>query len=113
MQHAHWIAQAREHWKEHRPKMFKELQQQGLLEQRLREAAEATSQEMQKLMAQGFRHHEAWEATRETFLFLPEEDGNSEQAPASQGYLAMRDFNEGMKYLGMSDEEIAAAKLDE
>lgn len=113
MQHAHWMAQAREHWKEHRPKMFKELQASGQLETRLREAAEATSQQMQELMAQGFQHHEAWEATREQFLFPPEEPGASEEAPVSQGYLAMRELNDAMKYLGMTDKEIEAAKLDE
>lgn len=113
MQHAHWIAQAKEHWKEHRPQMFKELQKQGLLDARLLEAAEATSQAMQELMAQGFAHHEAWEATRQQYLFLPEEPGASEEAPVSEGLRLMREMNEGLRYLGMTEQEIAAAKLDE
>ena len=113
MRHANWIAQAREHWQEHRPQMFKELQQQGLLETRLREAAEATSQAMQELVAQGFAAHEAWEAVREQYLFLSEETGASEEAPVSDGLKLMRELNDGMKYLGMTDEEIEAAKLGE
>lgn len=113
MQHASWIEQARQHWREYRPKTFRKLQASGQLETRLREAAEATSLQMQELMAQGFQHHEAWEATREQFLFLPEEPGTSDEAPASQGYLAMRELNDAMKYLGMTDEEIAAARQDE
>lgn len=113
MQHAHWIAQAREHWKEHRPRMFKELQARGLLETRLREAAEATSEQMQSLMAQGFQHHEAWEATREQFLFLAEEPGVSEEAPVSAGLLLQREMNDSLRYLGMTDEQIAAEKAGE
>lgn len=113
MQHAHWMAQARAHWKEHRPKMFKQLQKQGLLETRLREAAEATSEQMQSLMSQGFQHHEAWEITREQFLFLPEEPGNSKEAPVSDGLLFQREMNDSLRYLGMTDEEIEAAKADE
>ena len=93
--------------------MFKDLQKQGLLDARLQEAAEATSQAMQELMAQGFAHHEAWEATREQYLFLPEEPGASEEAPVSEGLRLMREMNESLRYLGMTEQEIAAAKLDE
>ena len=64
-------------------------------------------------MAQGFAHHEAWEATREQFLFLPEEPGASEEVPASEGLRLMREMHEGLRYLGMTEQEIAAAKLDE
>lgn len=88
MQHDHWIAQAHQHWKEHRPKAFRRMKADGTLGQRLTEAAEATEAEMRNLMAQGFQHHEAWEQVRETYLFLPEEPGASPEAPPSRGYKA-------------------------
>lgn len=114
MQHANWISQAREHWKEHRPTLFKELVGKGILNQQLAQAAEATAQEMQTLVGQGFSQLEAWEATRELYLFVPEEQGVSEEAPASAGLMAQRGLNESLRYLGMTDEEIAVAKaLDE
>jgi len=114
MQHANWINQARAHWKDHQPKRFKELVSKGILNQHLVDAAVATSQEMQKLVTQGFSQLEAWEMTRELYLFPAEEPGASEEAPVSQGLMAQREINESLRYLGMTDEEIAMEKaLDE
>ena len=110
MEHANWISQARAHWKEHQPKRFKELVRKGSLNQQLADAATATSQEMQRLVAEGFNQYEAWEMTRELYLFPAEEPGTSEQAPVSEGLRAMREFNESLRYLGMTDEEIAIEK---
>ncbi len=110
MQHANWISQARAHWKEHQPKRFKELVSKGILNQQLADAAEAISQEMQKLVAQGFNQLEAWEMTRELYLFPAEEPAASEEAPVSEGLKAMREMNESLRYLGMTDEEIAIEK---
>jgi hypothetical protein len=110
MKHSNWISQARAHWKEHQPKRFKQLVSKGILNQQLADAAEATSQEMQKLVGQGFNRLEAWEMTRELYLFPAEEPGTSEEAPVSEGLKAMREMNEGLRYLGMTDEEIAIEK---
>lgn len=110
MQHANWISQARAHWKEHQPKRFKELVSKGILNQQLADAAVATSQEMQKLVAQGFNQLEAWEMTRELYLFPAEEPGASEEAPPSAGLKTQRELNESLRYLGMTDEEIAMEK---
>lgn len=110
MQHANWISQARAHWKEHQPKRFKELVAKGILNQQLTDAAEATSQECKKLVAQGFNQLEAWEMTRELYLFPAEEPGASEEAPPSEGLKAQQDLNESLRYLGMTDEEIAMEK---
>jgi hypothetical protein len=59
MKHSNWIRQARAHWKEHQPKRFKELVSKGTLNQQLADAAEATSQEMQRLVGRWFKQHEA------------------------------------------------------
>ncbi len=48
--------------------------------------------------------------TRELYLFPAEEPGTSEEAPVSEGLKAMRELNEGLRYLGMTDEEIAIEK---
>lgn len=104
MQHAHWIAQAKAHWKEHQPTRFKELQRTGLLLQALTDAANQTQQELETLMMQGFKYSEAWEMLREDYLFPPEEAGASEEAPNSQGYQAMRQYHKEMGQLTLPGE---------
>ena len=104
MQHANWIAQAREHWKEFLPEMFDRLTKAGTLEKALTEAAEATANSMRVLMTQGFKAHEAWEMVREEHLFLPEEDGASEEAPPSEGYLAQVELMKGWSSLGLPED---------
>lgn len=78
MQHAGWIAQAREHWREHQPQKYARLKEAGELEEALQEAAELTSEEIQQLVDQGFDRLQAWEMVRENYLFPPEEPGASE-----------------------------------
>lgn len=104
MKHASWTAQARAHWKEHRPKAYRQMMADGTLEKALVEAANATSQEMQVLADQGFRQHEAWEAVRENHLFPPEERDASPRLPASPGYKAMRGFYRDLMKLRMPGE---------
>lgn len=101
MQHQHWINQARQHWQEFQPKRFQELTSSGQLETALRLAAEATSDEMAKLIGQGVPAGEAFEQVRELHLFPPPEPGAVEEAPPSEAYLAalaqqklMREFND-------------------
>jgi Holliday junction resolvasome RuvABC DNA-binding subunit len=101
-QHASWIAQARQHWKEFQPTRFKELAQSGKLETELRAAAEATSNEMQTLVDQGFSRTEAWELVREVHLFPPEETEPDE--PESEGYAVSRDLNQMLANLRMPGE---------
>lgn len=110
MKHSNWVGQTRAHWKENQPKRFNELVSKGVLNQQLTDVAEATSHEMQKLVAQGFNQLEAWEMTRELYLFPAEEPGTSEEAPVSEGLRLQRELNEGLRYLGMTDEEIAIEK---
>ena len=44
-QHAHWIAQAAMHWREHQPRRYKALKAAGTLAATLREAAEAAARD--------------------------------------------------------------------
>lgn len=100
MQHSNWIAQARAHWMEHRPVMFSRLQKAGTLDKALAEAAEATALAIRALMTQGATWDEAWEATREQYLFLPEEPEQTPKMEKSQGYRAQVELARGWATLG-------------
>ncbi len=105
MQHAHWIAQAREHWKEHRPAMTARLEAKGTLDKELQAAAEATAAEMRALVEQGATQYEAWEMVRENHLFLaPEDDEMAEPMEDSGGYEAALDLSRGLGSLTMPGE---------
>ena len=73
--------QAEKHWREHRPKMVRELEAKGQLNQMLFEAEEKTKDEMAtlrtELMQRGSTaqqaHTQAWELVREKYIFLPPE----------------------------------------
>jgi len=73
--------QAEKHWREHRPKMVRELEAKGQLNQMLLEAEEKTKDEMAtlrtELMQRGSTaqqaHTQAWEMVREKYIFLPPE----------------------------------------
>ena len=73
--------QAEKHWREHRPKMVRELEAKGQLNQMLFEAEEKTKDEMTtlrtELMQRGSTaqqaHTQAWEMVREKYIFLPPE----------------------------------------
>lgn len=70
---SNWIRDAREHWKEHLPKMYSEYERNGVLQQKLEEAAEQTFDEVYDLERSGISPDEAWQMVRERYLFLPEE----------------------------------------
>lgn len=105
-QHATWIAQARAHWKEHRPQMYARLLEAGQLEEALQDAATSTSSAMQNLMHQGATWDEAWEQTRELYLFLPQEAEADEKAPQTPGYRAHRGLMVDLGSLTMPGEKI-------
>lgn len=73
-----WINQARESWNENNPTLFKELNRSGKLGTALKEAAERTHAEMTELEDAGHSNQEAWEMTREKYLFLPAEPEKDE-----------------------------------
>jgi hypothetical protein len=72
---------AEAHWREHRPRMVRELEAAGRLEAALLEAQERTVDEMRTLMLQLRRdglspqqaHDQAWELVREKYILLPPE----------------------------------------
>jgi len=67
--------------------MYRQLVKAGKLQSALTEAVEATEREMDELMDQGFQYHNAWEAVRQTYLLLPqEEDLEEEPPPVNEGY---------------------------
>ena len=72
---------AERHWREHCPKMVRDLERKGILHQMLLEAEERTKDEMAtlrlELMKQGKTaqqaHNQAWEVVREKYILLPPE----------------------------------------
>ena len=74
---------AQRHWREFRPKMVRELEMQGKLQEALHEAQERTLDEMDAIMErleteQGMTVQQskdaAWEIVRERYIFLPPEE---------------------------------------
>ena len=73
---------AESHWREFRPKMVRELEETGKLEEALHEAQERTLDELMeletKLEADGLTtqqaRDQAWEMVREKYILLPPED---------------------------------------
>ena len=73
---------AEKHWREHRPKMVRELERKGLLQRMLLEAEEKTKDEMATLRTELMRrgataqqaHDQAWEMVREKYILLPTEE---------------------------------------
>jgi glucose-6-phosphate-specific signal transduction histidine kinase len=73
---------AEKHWREHCPKMMRELERRGILHQMLLEAEENTKDEMAtlrtQLMQQGATAQQAqtqaWEMVREKYILLRPED---------------------------------------
>ena len=73
---------AEKHWREHRPKMVREMERKGILHQMLLEAENNTKDEMAmlrtQLMGQGSTAQQAqtqaWEVVREKYILLPAEE---------------------------------------
>ena len=72
---------AEKHWREHRPRMVRELEASGQLQAMLLEAERKTKEEMATLRTQLMKegktaeqaHRQAWEIVRERYILLPEE----------------------------------------
>ena len=73
--------QAEKHWREHRPKMVRELEAKGQLNQMLLAAEDATKDEMATLRTELMQrgptaqqaHTQAWAMVREKYILLPPE----------------------------------------
>ena len=68
-----WVSQAKAHWKEFQPTLYSQLEKSGKLDAALQMAAQQTAEEMNELEESGMTEHEAWEMTREQYLFPPQE----------------------------------------
>jgi hypothetical protein len=72
---------AEKHWREHRPKLVRELEAKGQLQAMLLEAEEKTKDEMIELTGQFSKqgltaqqaNDRAWELVRERYVLLPPE----------------------------------------
>jgi len=74
---------AEKHWRQHCPRMVRELEAKGLMTSSLLEAQERTIEEMESLIRE-FRkqpgmtpqqaHDQAWELVREKYILLPPEN---------------------------------------
>jgi hypothetical protein len=82
--------EVKDHWRVHRPKMYRSLQRQGTLDQSVRQAVDQTKDAVVSLVLDsGMPFLEALSLMREEWMYLPEEtpDENVEapespQAPA-------------------------------
>ena len=77
---------AEKHWREHLPKLVRELEAKGTLMEALFEAQETTINEMEALTRQleteqrltpQQAHDQAWEMIREKYILLPPEESPS------------------------------------
>ena len=66
--------QIHDHLKEHRPKMFQDLKQQGKLKQTVEAMQNQASATMASLENAGLYRHEAWEIVKDDVLLPSEED---------------------------------------
>ncbi len=73
---------AEKHWREHRPKMVRELERKGTLQRMLLEAEEKTKDEMATLRMELMKlgktaqqaQTQAWEMVRGKYILLPVEE---------------------------------------
>jgi hypothetical protein len=65
----------RKHWQRYRPKMYRELEQRGSLEESVRQAVQQTKDALVDALQAGMNPDQAWESVREMWAFLPPEAG--------------------------------------
>ena len=94
-----WTQQAIAHWKEFQPKRYQELKRSGKLQSEAEAAANLTMKAMQDIQDQGATYNEAWEQTRERYLFpLEEPNLEEEKEPTSWGvYEILTEENERLQ----------------
>ena len=68
-----WVSQVKAHWKEFQPTLYSQLEKSGKLDAAVQQAALQPAEEMTELEESGMTEHEAWEMTREQYLFPPQE----------------------------------------
>jgi hypothetical protein len=63
-----------EHWRQFRPTQYADLKRAGTLQQAVEQAAQQTLDAAQSLIARGYPEWAAWEAVREEWCLLPDEE---------------------------------------
>jgi len=76
----HWVGEAKQHWKEFRPKLYEELQKSGKLHEAAVRAAQQTQDDLLDAVNKGQDYQSAWEAVRERYLYLPSEEDQPDLA---------------------------------
>lgn len=66
-------AQARDHWKQVNPKIYRRMVKNGDLERESEAAAKLTTREIETLMRGGMTEQEAWQESRHLFIFRTKE----------------------------------------
>jgi hypothetical protein len=65
---------AKAHLKEHRPKLYRQLQKEGRLDQFAQERADAAQRVLDELVKKGYPHDGAWEIAKDEIYLPTEED---------------------------------------
>lgn len=69
-----YTGKALDHWKKWRPKMVRELQKAGQLNEAAQEASREAARQVAELMRAGYQKHEAEEVVLRELILLPPED---------------------------------------
>jgi hypothetical protein len=70
-----YTQKALDHWREWLPKMYKEMQADGTLNQRAQDASKEAARQVAALMEEGAYQHEAEEIVLPELILLPPEKG--------------------------------------
>jgi hypothetical protein len=97
---------ARKHWEEHLPKKVQELRAAGELNDAIHGAAMLTQDEIDHLMKQGYREHEAREVALPMFILLPEEPPDEDDEQARELAEMEREYQTRMAVMNDPDEDL-------
>ncbi len=98
------MLQAIEHWEEFLPNMYDRLNKEETLENEAIKAAEATLNDMARLVEQGCSAESAWEQVRERYVFLPEEPEATPEEEPSEGYRIAVAANRMLRNIGQEED---------
>jgi hypothetical protein len=88
--------QIQDHWKEHRPTMYRDLEQSGTLRESVYAAQELTLEALYDLeVKKKVPHDQAWEAVKEGWAFLPTEEDVPELGVDQTQFRALLPGNTG------------------
>lgn len=74
-------AQARDHWKQINPEIYRQMVEDKVLEKESEAAAKLTLAEMKTLMLGGATEQEAWQDSRKLFIFRTADELEKDYQP--------------------------------